>query len=241
MPSKRYDKPCCYCGQPGGTKDHILARSFLPVRYRGQIRCVPACQPCNKRKSDLEAYVRTMMPVGSMMDSELSSEIFETLVKPTVEKDASFRRRYQNDMRRLLIPREDGTIGPDCWQAGLDFDMDKLKELCGMIAQALSYFYFDVTITPNRCDIEVAFPRNDSEHALAMHELFEHRAGNTAEGNWGEGIFRFRGSHVVSGSLGTIWAFSLYHAMAISDEDTRSVADIVYVITSPKSNAPEPD
>lgn len=46
--------PCHYCGEPGGTKDHIVARAWLPrnvPQWAAQTNKVPCCARCNSLKS----------------------------------------------------------------------------------------------------------------------------------------------------------------------------------------------
>lgn len=49
--------PCHYCGEPGGTKDHIVAKHWYSRRrvnipqHVAEANKVPACEVCNNRKS----------------------------------------------------------------------------------------------------------------------------------------------------------------------------------------------
>lgn len=49
--------PCHYCGESGGTKDHVVAKHWLGRRpgsipqFAAEANKVPACQRCNNLKS----------------------------------------------------------------------------------------------------------------------------------------------------------------------------------------------
>lgn len=42
--------PCHYCGEPGGTIDHIVPRSKGGTNQKEN--CVPACKACNEFRGD---------------------------------------------------------------------------------------------------------------------------------------------------------------------------------------------
>lgn len=67
MSSKRFKgKTCAYCAVAGisDTGDHVLSREFVAVEHRGEIPKVPACGPCNTKKSALETYCTAVLPFG---------------------------------------------------------------------------------------------------------------------------------------------------------------------------------
>lgn len=55
----QYKHACHYCGEGADTKDHIVARRWLPrlgvPQYASEANKVPACQRCNGRKSHFRA------------------------------------------------------------------------------------------------------------------------------------------------------------------------------------------
>ena len=44
--------PCHYCGEPGGTIDHVIPRSQGGRLVKSN--CVPACAPCNNFRKDAD-------------------------------------------------------------------------------------------------------------------------------------------------------------------------------------------
>jgi hypothetical protein len=65
MGSKRNKgKTCAYraAAAASETGDHVVAREFVPVRYRSQIPVVPACSRCNAEKGNLEHYLTSVLP-----------------------------------------------------------------------------------------------------------------------------------------------------------------------------------
>lgn len=43
---------CIYCGEPSGTKDHLLPEPSTGAALRGSVPVVPACADCNARIND---------------------------------------------------------------------------------------------------------------------------------------------------------------------------------------------
>ena len=63
-PRKKFkDGTCVYCAtRPATTDDHVVARAFFLTPRRGNLPKVPARQPCNEAKSELEHYLATVLP-----------------------------------------------------------------------------------------------------------------------------------------------------------------------------------
>ncbi len=53
---------CVYCGQVGPcTRDHVVPRALYPDALPSNVIIVPACLECNRRKGDLDTYLRDVL------------------------------------------------------------------------------------------------------------------------------------------------------------------------------------
>jgi hypothetical protein len=70
--SKKYiNKPCAYCvGNLSSEADHVFARGFFLPDDRDNLPKVPTCRECNKKKSELEHYLTTVLPFGARQGEE---------------------------------------------------------------------------------------------------------------------------------------------------------------------------
>lgn len=64
---KKYvGKTCVYCAEAtSASGDHVFAREFFLKVYRANLPQVPACDACNRAKSELEHYFVTLLPFGA--------------------------------------------------------------------------------------------------------------------------------------------------------------------------------
>ena len=79
---------CIYCNNAQAeSSDHVVGRKFFLVEERrGNLPQVPACKPCNNRKSELEAYLMTVL--RSARKTQMRRRFWQKLVPPRLEKNA---------------------------------------------------------------------------------------------------------------------------------------------------------
>ena len=78
-------KTCVYCAVPACSEDgdHVVCRKFFLERHRGDLPKVPACKPCNNRKSELERYLTAVLPFGGR--HAVATETLGTMVSDRLE------------------------------------------------------------------------------------------------------------------------------------------------------------
>lgn len=96
MKHKFSGETCIYCNNAQAeSSDHVVGRKFFLEERRGNLPQVPACKRCNNRKSELEAYLMTVLPFGAKNAD--AAEILAKLVPPRLEKNAKLERKLRRD------------------------------------------------------------------------------------------------------------------------------------------------
>jgi|SRR5580704_5809476 hypothetical protein len=192
MKHKFNGEVCVYCNKaPADTSDHAIGRKFFLEERRGNLPQVPACKRCNNRKSELEAYLMTVLPFGAKNAD--AAEILAKLVPPRLEKNAKLERKL-----RTGYERSGGTAIP--------FEHKSLEELFAMIAKALTFQYFGVRLGSGYSSIASLFT-NEGE-AFVEQVLSSGRAH--VSGDLGAGTFTFEGAQAPQYPELTVWHFRIY-------------------------------
>jgi hypothetical protein len=107
---------CVYCNiAPAESKDHVVGRKFFLEERRGNLPQVPSCKRCNNRKSELEAYLMTVLPFGAKNVDAV--KILTKLVPPRLEKNAKLEQKLRKGYERsggTAIPRFCRTLAHSC-------------------------------------------------------------------------------------------------------------------------------
>jgi len=150
-----------------------------------------ACKRCNNRKSELEAYLMTVLPFGAKNAD--AAEILARLVPPRLEKNAKLERK----LRR----------GYECsGGTAIPFEHKPLEELFAMIAKALAFQYFGVHLGSGYSSIASLFT-NEGEGFFSQM-LSSGKAH--VSGDLGEGTFRYEGAQSMDDPQLTMWRFEIY-------------------------------
>jgi hypothetical protein len=192
MKRKFSGETCIYCNNAQAeSSDHVVGRKFFLEERRGNLPQVPACKRCNNRKSELEAYLMTVLPFGAKNAD--AAEILAKLVPPRLEKNAKLERKL-----RRGYERSGGTAIP--------FEHKSLEELFAMIARALTFQYFGVRLGSGYSSIASLFT-NEGE-AFVEQVLSSGRAH--VSGDLGEGTFTLEGAQAPQYPELTVWRFRIY-------------------------------
>jgi hypothetical protein len=102
-------KTCVYCDKIGTstTKDHIIAKEFLPINERDNIPQAPSCVKCNNDKSKLEHYAASILPFGSQ--TYYAKDMLKNAVPRRLVKNAKLQREIKN-LSKLVWTNSDGGI-----------------------------------------------------------------------------------------------------------------------------------
>jgi ribosomal protein L40E len=143
--SKKFNNAICvYCAtRSATTADHVVARCFFLVRSRGNLLKVPACQSCNKAKSDLEHYLATVLPFGGRHTDAAAN--LKNTVPQRLAKNLALHRTLTAGMSRVWT-REAGVYRR---ALTLPFEPEKLDELFAFIAKGLAWHQWGLLVTPD--------------------------------------------------------------------------------------------
>ncbi|MGA9945631.1 MAG: SEC-C metal-binding domain-containing protein [Candidatus Cybelea sp.] len=214
MKHKFSGETCIYCDNaPAESSDHVVGRKFFLIERRGDLPQVPACKPCNNRKSELEAYLMTVLPFGAKNAD--AAEILKKLVPPRLEKNAKLQRKL-----RKGYERSGGTSIP--------FEHKPLEELFAMIAKALAFQFFGVRLGNGYSSIASLFTNEGEEFFERM--LF---SGNAhVSGDLGEGTFTYEGAQSKDDPQLTMWRFGIYGGVDFGgDPDVNGPSSLAIAVT----------
>jgi hypothetical protein len=191
MKHKFSGETCIYCnGAQAESSDHVVGRKFFLEERRGNLPQVPACKRCNNRKSELEAYLMTVLPFGAKNAD--AAQILAKLVPPRLQKNAKLERKL-----RRGYERSGGTAIP--------FEHKPMEELFAMIAKALAFQYFGIRLGNGYSSIASLFTEGEVFFARMLASGKAHVSGDL-----GEGTFRYEGAQSKDDPQLTMWRFEIY-------------------------------
>lgn len=192
MKRKFQNEVCVYCNDAHAeSSDHVVGRKFFLEERRGDLPQAPACKRCNNRKSELEAYLMTVLPFGAKNAD--AREILTKLVPPRLEKNARLRRKLVRGYERS-------------GGASIPFEHKPLQELCAMVAKALAWQHFGIRLRKGFSAIASVFM---NEGAGGFVQLLAHGKVHVS-GNLGEGTFKYEGAQAAEYPELTLWRFEIY-------------------------------
>ncbi|WP_213308688.1 hypothetical protein [Paraburkholderia sacchari] len=184
------------------TADHVVARAYLLK--------VPACGDCNNRKSQLEHYVLSVLPMGGVHPG--AAEATVNKVGPRLAKNTALQRALFVGQRDRLVTTPDG-----CWWQGmsLPFEAERLATLGCYIALGLAWHHWGVQIAPSVLANARSFTSKGTQFFEQMWERFY--AGGRVEHNWGDGVFAYRGVSVRTNPKVPLWQMSFFGGVELAD------------------------
>ncbi|MCF6322656.1 MAG: HNH endonuclease, partial [Rhizobiaceae bacterium] len=146
MTSKKFrNKLCVYCDNGiSETGDHIIARKFVLEKNRANLPKVPCCRKCNEEKSRLEHYLTSVLPFGGRHSCARDSLV---AVKPRVARNKKLRDELANGWRTQGA-RISTNWGISVPTTVIPFDSGRLCNLATYVALGLSYYHYDLKLTP---------------------------------------------------------------------------------------------
>ncbi len=212
---------CAYCAvTEATTDDHVLAREFVAIEKRGNLPIVPACEPCNRRKSRLESYLLAVLPFGAVHGG--AGENLETLVSPRLENN----RRLQRELAAGAAPI--ARIRPD-WSAALTttlpLDGAQLIVLLTLIARGLSWHHWPDELTDDHAAKAWAM-------TAAGVPLFEHllslNSDRRVSADLGGGVLRYEGARGKDAPHLSVWRFELLGGMRLLGDSLDPLEEITH-------------
>lgn len=215
MASKKYrNKTCVYCGQAAvaETADHVVAREFFSMDARADLPKVPACRDCNNRKSQLEHYVLSVLPMGGVHSGAPAAIVNQ--VGPRLAKNAALQRALLAGQRDRAIMTPDGRW----WQGmSLPFEAERLATLGCYIALGLAWHHWRVQIAPSALANARSFTAAGTRFFEDMWDRLD--AGGRIAHNWGNGVFEYRGVRVRTNPRVTLWQMSFFGGVELADSE----------------------
>lgn len=192
MKHKFQGQPCVYCGAEAEeiTTDHVVGKKFFLEEQRDNLPQVPACKPCNNRKSELEGYLMTVLPFGAKHNE--ARQLLAKLVPPRLAKNAKLARKL-----RRGLERSGGTSIP--------LEHKPLEELFAMIAKALAWQRFGIRLESGYSAIASLFT---NEGEAFFEQMLS--SGNRVVGDLGAGTFTYEGAQSKEDPQLTMWRFRIY-------------------------------
>lgn len=196
-------KTCTYCGVPAISKtgDHVFAREFFPKDGRANLPKVPACEPCNRGKSELEHYLTAVLPFAS--HHPVASELLETRVPERLGRNRKLHRELAAGHGRILM-RERGIISP---RMTIPFDSAKLSALFRMVVRGLVAHHWGVLI-PQEYYVGAGILTQAGDEF--MRQLFLKNTNQHIAAKLNDGLVLYEGVQAVDNPALTIWRFQLY-------------------------------
>jgi hypothetical protein len=211
MSRKKFDNmTCVYCAtRSATTADHVFARGFFLEARRGNLPKVPACQPCNKAKSDLEHYLATVLPFGGRHADAAAN--LQGKVPRRLAKNLALHRKLAAGMSRVWT-REAGVYLPT---STVPFEPEKLNELFAFIAKGLAWHHWGVLVSTPDTAVFAGLLNGAGEHLL---KSWMAPARVRVTGNPGGGTFSYEGVQASDNPSMTIWLFSVYGGARLSGD-----------------------
>lgn len=223
-------KTCVYCGTPNGaeTGDHVFARGLFPRDARANLPKVPACEPCNRIKSELEHYLATVLPFASQ--HPLASNLLEHEVPNRLSRNAKLHRQISAGHGYIEMP-EDGAVSP---RLTIPFDGKALAVLFRMVLRGLVAFHWNVVIPQNYFVGAGVLNRAGDEF---MRQMFTMTTNQRVAVNLGDGLVLYEGVQGVDNPAITIWRFQLYGGTQFGgDPDAPGVVSSdIWALSAPEA------
>lgn len=220
--SKRFKgKTCVYCGIPGTaqTGDHVFAREFFSKDRRADLPKVPACEPCNRQKSELEHYLTTVLPFASQHSE--ASELFVSKTPERLARNVKLHRELAAGQGRVMI-RERGASSS---RMTIPFEGEKLAALFRMVLRGLVAHHWNVLV-PQDHFVGAGFLAKTGD--TFMRHLFLMNTNQQIRRTLGDGLVLYEGVQAIDDPAFTIWRFQLYGGtLVVGDPDVpEAVSDI---------------
>jgi hypothetical protein len=183
--SKKYrDKVCVYCaGAPSVTADHIIARQFFLSNRRSDLPKVPACEACNRQKSELEHYLTAVLPFGGRHPD--ATVALGTMVPKRLLKNRRLHEKLIVGLRRSTARHPDADSQAQTSLA-IPIESVRLRQLFALITKGLVWYHWQTILGPG---YSVRAEAISEAWAQRYGQFFGMKARDHVKANLGEGRF----------------------------------------------------
>jgi hypothetical protein len=228
MARKFANTTCVYCAtRSATTRDHVFARKFFRVEHRRDLPQVPACRPCNKKKSDLEHYLTAVLPFGGR-HTDAAANLADAAPR-RLAGNLALWRRLAAGMSRVWT-REGGVY---VRTSVLPFEPEKLTKLFAFIAKGLAWHHWRVVVASD-AGVWASVLTSAGERLLTSRMP---PAEMRVSASPGGGTFSYEGAQGLDSPNMTIWMFSVYGGLKFTGDPgaPHEEASKIGVVTASES------
>jgi hypothetical protein len=222
---------CVYCADaPSVTADHIVARQFFLSNRRGDLPKVPACERCNRQKSELEHYLTAVIPFGGRHPDATVN--LETMVPKRLLKNHRLRENLVLGLKRSTARHPDAD-SPIHTSLAVPIDSAQLRRLFALITKGLVWYHWQAILGPG---YSVRAEAISEAWAERYGLFFRMKARDHVRANLGEGTFCYEGLQAEEPRELTIWRFSIYGGVCFSGDPNSpaTMSSQVLAMTGPE-------
>jgi hypothetical protein len=168
---------------------------------RADLPQVPACTPCNNRKSALELYAMAVLPFGATHPE--ATDVLSTMVPGRLEKNQRLARMLSEGMKLTHMSRDGGRSFQS--EMSLPLDGERIQALLQMITRGLAFAEWGILLPDADCTLMADFMGEAGTPFInRMLALNGARVSRTL----GNGIFSYEGLQGVDSPQLTVWRMS---------------------------------
>jgi hypothetical protein len=224
MSKKFKQNMCVYCGlRMAESVDHVLSRKLFPISKRANLPAAPACHACNSEKSALETYLCAVLPFVGQQAGALS--LLQEFVPSRLEKNRKLQRALAGGLSKAWS--WDETIQLFTQQMALPFEGGKLKAYMRMVVRGLLWHHWKITLDSDHGSLTLTLIPGAQK---IVRDTLMLNCAQRANGDLGNGIFRYEGAQGVDNPQLSIWEASLMGGMVMVG-DPRAPNEKMSVIT----------
>ncbi len=214
MPRGFQNQPCAYCrsGLSTATGDHVFARNFFSEAKRGNLPKVPACVPCNHKKSTLEHYLASVLPFGGH-----HADAHEALSRVGGRLARNVR------LHRELTEGAQGGVIP--------FRGEAMTNVMSFVVRGLLCYHWNVRLGDEH-GVRVIHPTRAAEEAFELYIRGNPR--RRVDENLGNGTVRYVGLQIADYDQLSLWKIWMYGGVQLSSgqADEADSAGCVIALTA---------
>jgi hypothetical protein len=185
------------------------------VNRRADLPQVPACESCNRKKSELENYLMPVLGFGGRHPD--ASVNLQTMILKRLNKNARLKAHLEAG-----FTKSGGTTIP--------FDHIPFNKLFAMIAQGLLWYHWQTLLGHGYSAIAATF--SDAGAAFFEQMVAKLETPNRVVRNLGENTFSYQGVQGTNCPQVTIWRFSMYGGVIfMGDPKLPGPASLVVAVT----------
>ena len=229
MSKKFKGKTCVYCcAAPSVTRDHVFAKKLFLESRRAYLPQVPACEPCNRQKSELEHYVASVLPFGGRHGDGAVN--LRSMVPKRLAKNAVLHASLYQGMKRVWT-REKGLILPTM---SVPIDWPKVKQWLVFVVKGLAWHHWKVLIGPD-CVVDIL---GLTSYGEAFFQRFRAmRAAERIRQDVGARTFSYEAAQGTDDPRVSVWEFSIYGGVKLTGDPTAPGQTVskIGVMVGPRS------